>query len=160
MIILEPWKIRITDKFVKHAHEASREMRISRSNADALLYEWLLITSRIVERPENWRHDFIYEGMKIDVKELYGKYFNIQTGKYDQYKKSIVAGELTHLLFYTTTRPRDRLLKEGDLVDIIPLGLCSARDLMRSIVSSKFEDTDYYIHLNTIILNGINNDQD
>lgn len=72
MIILEPWKIRITDKFVKYANKASREMRMVRSNTDALLYEWLLINSHIVERPENWRHDFIYEGMKIDVKELYG----------------------------------------------------------------------------------------
>lgn len=160
MIILEPWKIRITDKFVKYANKASREIRISRSNADALLYEWLLITSRIVERPENWRHDFIYDGMKIDVKELSGKYFNIQTEKYDQYKESIVTGELTHLLFYTTTRPRDRLLKEGDVVDIIPLALCPARDLMRSIVPSQFEDTEGYIHLETIMLNRIDNDQD
>lgn len=154
--ILEPRTIEVTEKFINHANFMAESKGWHRHNADALLLEYTLIKEKKVQRELNWRHDFIYRGMKIDAKEIQGEYFNIQPGKTEQYKESIIGGDLTHFLFYQTDRPREGnpLLKAGDRVRITPIALCDARKTIRLNIQSNKEGSEAYVPVETMLMIG------
>jgi len=157
-------QIEVEEAFVRHA----QHMFLSggwrrRENADALLFEWELERNKIVQRPLNWRHDFIYNGMKVDAKEVNGKWFNIHPLKYnqtklEQYKESINIGDLTHFLFYFSDRDDTVVLKAGDIVTITPYSLCDAKKIWKSAKPSYYENCEAYVTRETIEILGEENE--
>lgn len=143
--LLQPRKIRVTEKFLDYSNDLRMKLNWKGTNSDALLFEWYLIESGFAQKPLNWRHDFIYDGMKIDVKEIQSQYFSIQVGKKAQYKESIIMGELTHFLFYTTDRDWDIPLQENDIVEVKPISICDARDIIKAAFRSNFRNTEAFL---------------
>jgi len=160
VILLEPRQITVQQNFCNHSRKMVQKHGWKQFNGDALLFEWELKNRGNVQKEHNWRHDFIYNNMKIDVKELGPKFFNIhrlfgRQTKMDQYRESIVTGQLTHFLFYQSDRPIDRLLKPGDVVNIQPMFICDARKVIKATTPSKYdEDTEAFVSIETLQIIG------
>ena len=153
MTILDKRVVYIDEKFVYIAREFEKRLNWKRGNGDALLLEATLIREKQVQKPLNWRHDFIYHGMKIDAKEVNSNWFNIQRGKTKQYIESITTGNLTHFLFYTSDRDRDRLLVPGDVVTLEPIALCNAKKIIKNRVKeSKHPDSEGFVAIETMLM--------
>lgn len=135
----------VTQKLVDECIRQSTEHGFTRENADALMFEHVLIWSKIARKPLNWRHDFIYNNMKIDAKELPSIYFNIQNGKMQQYRESIIQKDLTHFLFYNSDRDKTKVLIPGDVVTITPLALCDARSIIKAALPSDKPQTEAFV---------------
>jgi hypothetical protein len=129
--ILKPITITIQEEFCDYARKLSESKNWNRLNRDALLFEWYLKNRGIVKKELNWRHDFIYAGMKIDVKEINSKWFSIQKGKLEQYKESIELNMLSHFLFIHTNRDKTRFIKPGENILITPIALCDAKKIWK-----------------------------
>jgi len=144
-----PKTIRVTESFVSWANDQTYTR--TRENADALLLEYTLIRDGIVKPPFSWRHDFIWNDLLIDAKEI-DKYFNIHRGKTAQYMESVVFEELTHFFFYQTDRDRTRPLVPGEYVHIKEIGLLSARYVLKSRIESRPDrlDTEAFLSIGQI----------
>lgn len=130
-----------------------------RLRSDALFLEWYLKKQKLVQKELNWRHDFIYNNMKIDVKEVNGKWFNIHHGKMNQYKESIELKELTHFFFYKSSRNNQIPLKVGDNIDIYPIAICDAKQIWKAALSSDKEKTEAFVPVETIKILGEDNER-
>lgn len=93
---------------------------------DSLLLEWWLIKYTFVTPPDNWRHDIIIPGNKIDFKEISGDWWTVKDASYNRMVESIETNELTGYLFYSTQRTSKLLLKEGDQVKFSFLAVVDA----------------------------------
>jgi len=156
MKYLEPHTINVTEKFCNYAKAHVQRLGWKPINGDSLLFEWYLITNKMVQKPLNWRHDFIDGDKFIDVKEIRSKWFNIdrlrgpQT-KMAQLRESITSGNLTHFLFYHTDKNHGRLLVPGDVVNITPICLAKARNVVKSATkSTPDKDTEAFVPLETL----------
>lgn len=147
------WIIPISAEFISHSSYMAKRHGWGRIRCDSLLFEWFLLRSQIVTKPKNWRHDFIYNDMKIDVKEIHTKYFNVHNGKLDQYKESVMMGELSHFLFYSSDKP-DRAMIKGDIVTVKPFALCNARKIIKIARHNPSEKkrTEAFVHKETLIM--------
>jgi hypothetical protein len=169
MSLLKERLIPVTDKFLSFAREEETIHGWDSFRGDALLFEKWLIDEKIVEKPLNWRHDFIYKDMKIDVKEVEGSWFNVhklklkpnipahkQQTKMEQYKESIVTGNLTHFLFYTSNRSRKRYLKEGEVIGIFPIAIVPAKQIWKLANNSpsQYDEYERCVPLDTIKILG------
>lgn len=150
--------IEVHQDFVNHADKWNKTKGWKRWRCDSLLFEWWLKNRGIVQKEKNWRHDFIYNGMKIDVKELVGPYFNIhKIGRQDklaQYRESIISKELTHFLFYTTDKEQFTILKPGDIVKVTPVAFCEARPIIKAVTPSIQQDCLGFVPVDTILTIG------
>jgi len=137
--------ITVPECFVKYAdNEYAKGTYDSRKNCDSLLLEWYTIhkSGENIQAPLNWRHDFIIDGKKVDVKEISTKYFNIKNRqKIQQFKESIEMGQLDCFLYYQTDKPKDRLLKAGDEVTV--KFISKLLDASSEISKVKYGDTPY-----------------
>lgn len=143
---------KIHPNFTKFAREKEQRHGWSRGAGDSLLLEEILISQLDFQKPLNWRHDFIYEDMKVDCKEIASVYFNIQRrgNKVAQYMESIISGDLTHFLFWRCNRDWDRYLVPNEQIKIEILGLCDARSILKNKLPSNKRDTSHYVPLETI----------
>ena len=151
-VLLTKRFIHVTQEFVDYAEATWNKRgkgggRIfgSRSNCDALLFEWWLIKNRHVNPPQNLHHDFIWSGMKIDCKEVNGGNFNIQPNKTQFYIDGVNKGDLTHFLFYESSRIRDILHFAGEVVEITPLYVLPAKTVLKSINKSEQKTAEGFI---------------
>ena len=101
---------------------------------DYLLLEYDLIQKGEVEKGYDIVHDFIYDTMRIDVKEIQ-KYFNVATkNKLKWWSDSYDEGAFTHFLFVGSDR--EGPLKLGDVITYEYIGLWEVPDLMEMFVPS------------------------
>lgn len=158
MEILKPRVIEVHQDFVNHANNMCKKKGWERWRGDSLLYEWWLKNRGLVKKEKNWRHDFIVDDMKIDVKEIHNQYFNIHSipnhDKIAQYRESIISGELTHFLFYKTDKEQFTILKHGDIVKISPFALCDARSVIKSVTKSIHDNTIGFVSIDTLLIIG------
>jgi len=152
---IKPFKIQVDLNFPIWAMRCEGKYNFSKARnagGDALLLEYYLLENNLVDKPTCWRHDFIWNGRKIDAKEINSEYFNIhrKNDKVNQYREFIVMKELSHFLFYRTNRPKEEKLMIGDVVEIEILGLCDARKIMKNIIPSHHDDTTHFVALETI----------
>jgi hypothetical protein len=145
--------ITVTQDFVDYANnEYNKGSYSSRYNCDALLFEYHLKKTGRVQPEENWRHDFIINDMKVDVKEV-NKYFNIGSeqksgiDKLKQFNESIQMGELTHFMYYRSNRPsKPTLMQVGDIIRITPItGYLDADKELRKAKPSLYNKDSFYI---------------
>ena len=150
-ILLKPHTIEVTPAFVEYADKMWDIIRngkrafTSRPKCDALLYEWFMIRNKYVSPPKNLSHDFIWNGMKIDCKEVNGKHFTVQRNKRQFYVDSVNKKELSHFLFYESSRNFDTILCAGDVVTVTPLYVLPAKTVLKSINSSEFETAEGFV---------------
>lgn len=147
MKILEPFRFKITDEFIKYRDDQYIQGYLpSIGQADYLFFEWYHIQQGNVEPPDNLCHDFKIDDMLIDVKAV-KNYFNIDDKQ--KYIDFYNAGDLTHFLFYQMITPRSDYLRAGDVVDIIPIGIVPVKDILKNVIPSQYKDADY-IFVSTI----------
>ncbi len=157
-VLLKPVTITVTKDFIVHAESMwakrdkdGKRIFVSREKCDALLYEHHLLTHKYVSPPCHLAHDFVWNGWKVDVKEVNGAYFNIQKGKFKRYIDYVNKGELSHFLFYESDRDFHGILKEGDVVNIIPLYVLPAKTVLKSTNESiKSKTHDAFIDKSTL----------
>lgn len=147
-------KIEATRDFCNHSKSEEKKYRWnwhkSGPPGDALILEHYLIENNYVTEPLNWRHDFIYRNNMIDAKEIMGLNFNIHNGKVAQYIESIKMKQLTHFLFWSSDRPRDRYIEEGEIINLKIEGFVSSRSVLKSRLDSHYGDTEAYVPLGII----------
>ncbi len=156
--LLKPTTITVTKEFVAHADsmwerrgQGGKRIFKSREKCDALLYEHHLLTHKYVSPPTHLAHDFIWNGWKVDVKEVNGANFNIQKGKLQRYIDYVNKGQLALFLFYETDRDINVLLKEGDAVNVQPLYVLPAKTVLKSTNESiKSKTHDAFIDKSTL----------
>jgi hypothetical protein len=124
---VEPW-------FVEWA-DAQHYVK-DRAKADAMLFEQWLIRHKYVVPANHIGHDFQWVNMKVDVKEVTSKWFNIQPNKIGWYIKCFEKKHLTHFLFIKTTRDPFVPLVVGDVVTITPICVLPVKPVIKSVNQS------------------------
>lgn len=114
-------------------------------DCDALLLEYLLIKNKIVDEPQNWQHDFIYNSIKIDAKRVNSKYFNMSKYKANSFNKSNKDNELDYFCFFRELIQYDRPLQMGDKQKLEIIKFVPVREVLKQISRSNFNDRFYYI---------------
>jgi len=110
----------------------------NRRNCDSLLLEYDLIYKGLVDSPTHKAHDFIQNGLKVDLKEI-GKWHNINEGKLNWMKQCTVSGDVTHYLTYRARgRDKSRLYVCGDKVTIEAIEIREAREYLSRANRSQF----------------------
>jgi hypothetical protein len=129
----------VTQEFVNYADAEFAKGYSSRKNCDYLLLEHHLLKNRLVNKPKSWRHDFIIGDNYIDVKWIKSRFLNTNQKKVDQFKDSVMMGELTHFLFYAL--PEDygydsEIYKPGQIVQHTFLDFVNARTVLSNLNES------------------------
>lgn len=119
-------------------NEFKKNYADKRINCDSLLLEYDLIFKGLVDKPINYKHDFITNGLKVDVKEI-DKWHNINDGKLDWMKQCMRSGDVTHYLTYRARgRDKSRLYVCGDKVTIEAIEIREAKEYLSRANRSQF----------------------
>lgn len=138
------------DKFNDYGRTQDEKVR----NSDGLLFEYLLLKNRLVEKPKNIKHDFIISEKKIDNKMINedANTVTIPNRKEEWMKNAVMDKELTHFsITQWTSRPEEckgdkgRALTVGDVVKFKVLAIIPARQALKDLRSSKYYvDSKYF----------------
>lgn len=115
---------------------AGRGWEERQRDADCLLPEIMLQRAGYVDLPTCWRHDIIYNGIKIDVK-IIRNWFNVPEHKKCQYMESILFDELHYFAFYKYKVNYYKPLVPSDIVDYEIWDVVPAREVIKNLEISK-----------------------
>lgn len=144
--------IQITQDFIDYRNEylsklypESREEIKFMMDGDALLLEYILLKSNLVEKPSSWRYDFSIDGIKIDAKRIKSSYFNIQSSlEYSRYIESYNKKYLDYFCFFKESIEYDRPLKVGDNQKLEIISFKTVKEVIKNSRKSNYEGY-YYI---------------
>jgi len=135
-------KVVVTQEFLDWCSNQDWETRTDYGK-DCLLLEYTLLKEGKVEKGYDIIHDFIYEDMRVDVKEVQ-KYFNVYGRKKIQWwNEGLDEGSLTHFLFVQSDRKSP--LQVGDEVTYYYVGLWPTEDVLDALIPSFKVEDGFYI---------------
>lgn len=142
--IVTPEFVDFREYHTENIYTGERTGEQAAQDFDALFLEFTLLKSKLVKPPLNWKHDFIFEGKKIDAKKIETINFNIKSeAKKKQFVKSILEKELDLFLFYKVNIKYDRPMIVGDKQGFSIISLESARQVIKNLNESTKEGYFY-----------------
>lgn len=157
MIFLQPQTITVESWFVEWAD--AQNYVTDRPKADAMLFEQWLIRNKYVNPANHLGHDFQWTNMKVDVKEIVGKWFNIQPNKKKWYIDAYEDKHLTHFLFIKTDRDPYAVLQPKDVVNVTPICVLPVKPVINSINHSIKRHSEGFVDLSVLQLLNEDNDE-
>lgn len=147
-------EIIIDEDFIEYRNEhkdkfaaAGRTEEKRLMHADCLLIEYTLLDKKFVLRPENIKHDFIYDNHKVDVKIITTQWFNVPADKVAWYMGNIRSRDLTDFAFFKFNEQPMRPLKVGDKVKIKLCEVRNAEEVMNELKVSQGDGYYYQVKI-------------
>jgi hypothetical protein len=144
-------RVRVGNDFIKYrdrmkdnfeSYEAYRTNYMKNLAADALLFEYLLLKNKVVDKPKSLAHDFILYDKKIDVKVV-TKWLNISESKKDWLTLNVNNKLLDYCALIKVLGKPDRPFEEGDIVQFEVSELTPAKEIIDNLKKSNYNGYYY-----------------
>lgn len=116
-----------------------RDLKARVMHADCLIIEWELLRNTRAKRPVHLAHDLIIDDIKVDIKVVHGKTFNVTSKKRDWYMNSYKAGQVDAYSFFKYINAPTEPLKVGDVVGFNYIKSQSYKTMISSLSVSKYD---------------------